>query len=236
MFRVQIVKKRSNTIYYVKCIGAVACVAVLAGCGTGGSSNNDLIEAILDHGVLPVEAPSEDADRVALGRVLFFDKELSGNRDISCATCHHPTLNTADGLSLSIGTGGDGLGPNRSIPLDDFGTPIFIPRNAPEAFNRDNFHTMFWDGRIEFDELGELITPVGEDLLPGLSTPLEAQAMFPVTSRDEMRGQVGESELGDLADDDFVGMWDALMTRLLVIDEYRTLFANACNALSIVDS
>ena len=28
--------------------------------------------------------------KVALGRALFFDKVLSGNRNISCATCHHP--------------------------------------------------------------------------------------------------------------------------------------------------
>jgi len=36
--------------------------------------------------------PEPDAELAALGRVLFFDKILSGNRDISCATCHHPSF------------------------------------------------------------------------------------------------------------------------------------------------
>ena len=31
-------------------------------------------------------------ERIELGQALFFDRELSGNRDTSCATCHHPTL------------------------------------------------------------------------------------------------------------------------------------------------
>ena len=44
--------------------------------------------------------PVEDSDfydngrfleaKVELGRMLFFDKILSGNQTISCATCHHP--------------------------------------------------------------------------------------------------------------------------------------------------
>ncbi|MCA9795729.1 MAG: cytochrome-c peroxidase, partial [Candidatus Eremiobacteraeota bacterium] len=51
-------------------------------------------------------APAQDAAKVALGQALMFDKILSGNMDIACATCHHPTQSTADGLSVSIGTGG----------------------------------------------------------------------------------------------------------------------------------
>ena len=33
-----------------------------------------------------------DDQMVELGRMLFFDKVLSGNRNISCATCHHPRM------------------------------------------------------------------------------------------------------------------------------------------------
>lgn len=65
-------------------------------------------------------APATDAEFqqpsaavVELGRMLFFDKELSGNRNISCATCHSPVIATIDGLSTNIGTGGRGLGPLR---------------------------------------------------------------------------------------------------------------------------
>src|SRR5262245_21823097 len=40
---------------------------------------------------------------VRLGRALLFDKILSGNRNISCATCHFPPFATGDGKSLAVG-------------------------------------------------------------------------------------------------------------------------------------
>ena len=67
---------------------------------------------------LPLPARDADfeqhpAELVELGRLLFFDKEQSGNRDISCATCHSPLIATGDGLSTNIGTGGEGLSVSR---------------------------------------------------------------------------------------------------------------------------
>ena len=47
-----------------------------------------------------------DLDLADTGRLLFFDPILSGNRNISCATCHNPDHGTTDGLSLGIGEGG----------------------------------------------------------------------------------------------------------------------------------
>ena len=46
--------------------------------------------------------------------------------------------------------------------------------------------------------------------------------MFPVTSRDEVRGVAGDNESGDIADDQFRAIWAGLMHRLLAIDEYRS--------------
>ncbi|MDH5481070.1 MAG: cytochrome-c peroxidase, partial [Nitrosomonas sp.] len=51
--------------------------------------------------------------KVALGKVLFYDKILSGNQNISCATCHHSLTGTGDGLALPVGEGGKGLGVTR---------------------------------------------------------------------------------------------------------------------------
>ena len=50
--------------------------------------------------------PEHSAAEVKLGQFLFYDPILSGNKNIACATCHHPTLATGDGLSLGIGEGG----------------------------------------------------------------------------------------------------------------------------------
>src|SRR5262245_50986510 len=69
--------------------------------------------------------------KVVLGQLLFFDKALSGNRDIACATCHHPSLMSGDELSLSVGTGGLGLGDGR---IKDPSRPL-VPRNATEIFD-----------------------------------------------------------------------------------------------------
>ena len=174
---------------------------------------------------------SPDAAMVALGQALFFDKELSGNRDISCATCHHPTQGSGDGLAVSIGTGGAGLGPERQI---GYGRS-FIPRNAPEVFNRGapEWTTMFWDSRVVVQD-GAFQTPAGEKLLSDLENVLAAQAMFPVTSGDEMRGATGDSdvngsdnELALLDADDLPGIWAGLMERLMAHPEYVALFQAA---------
>ena len=146
------------------------------------------IQAIVEReGLAPLAAPpAQDPALVALGQMLFFDKELSGNRDTSCATCHQMDLGTSDGLRLSIGTGGSGVGPARQ--LGDNRT--FVPRNALELYNRGlpEFDTMFWDARVAGSAATGFVTPAGAYLPNGLDNVLAAQAMFPVTFRDEMRG------------------------------------------------
>ena len=99
--------------------------------------------------VTGVAAPQPDPDAlVELGRMLFFDKELSGNRNISCATCHHPVSGTGDALPVSIGEGGEGLAENREQESGHL-----IPRNAPHVFNGGvaGVHSMFWDSRVTRD-------------------------------------------------------------------------------------
>jgi len=195
------------------------------------SLDDELRELLADHGVSPIDSPPQDAPQALLGRALFFDRILSGNRDTACATCHHPLLATGDSLALGVGTGTPTLG--AVGPLREKGPGReFIPRNAPEIFNRGSAHwrSQFWDSRVEVVG-GVLHTPAGASLPPGLSTVLEAQAMFPVTSRDEMRGAPADAaagnELAGIADNDLQAIWDALMVRLLSIPEYQDLFALA---------
>ncbi|MGJ8556879.1 MAG: cytochrome c peroxidase, partial [Sulfitobacter geojensis] len=70
----------------------------------------------------------------SLGRLLFYDPLLSGNKNIACATCHHPAFGTSDGVPLAIGEGGVGLGPKRRSDPDHMPEER-IPRNAPALFN-----------------------------------------------------------------------------------------------------
>lgn len=161
----------------------------------------------------------------ALGQALAFDKELSGNRDISCLTCHHPSLGSDDDRALPNGVGGTGLGAERS------GGDV-IPRNAPALFNLHAFDTMFWDSRVERLPDGTLRSPAGDQLTPEMLAVFDhglvsAQAMFPVTSREEMRGHSGDNELADIPDGDFTAIWAALMSRLGAIPTYVDMFEAA---------
>jgi len=178
-------------------------------------------------GVVALErAPYVRPSLARLGRVLAFDKILSGNRDISCTTCHLPEFATGDGRSLSVGQGATGIGPGRTLP-----SGIFIPRNAPPLFNIGAMKHLFWDGRVEIAEHGKVSTPAGAQLTREMRRVLEygpasTLALFPVGNRDEMRAYSG-NELAAIPDSDNTAIWAALMKRLGRIPEYRRMFEEA---------
>ncbi|MBE9638251.1 cytochrome-c peroxidase [Salipiger mangrovisoli] len=171
------------------------------------------------------------AEEVALGQLLFYDRILSGNRNIACATCHHPRFATSDGLSLGLGEGGVGLGPDRHATADD--TPEQrIPRNATALFNlgAHEFTVLFHDGRIEADPSrpGGLRTPMAEDMERGFSGVLSAQTMFPVLSPDEMAGHYSESDVSKAVRSGRItgagGAWDLISQRVAAIPDYAARF------------
>lgn len=183
-----------------------------------------------DLGPAPV-FPEMDPARVELGWLLFYDSILSGNRNISCASCHHPRFGTSDGLSLGVGEGGQQLGPDRLVTAVN--TPEQrIPRNAPALFNlgAEEFTVMFHDGRLEADpdHPDGMRTPLGQEMLSGFDSVLSAQAMFPVLSGDEMAGHYSENEvsqavrLGHLSLEG--GAWDRISARVASVPEYRARF------------
>lgn len=195
--------------------------------------------------VSPVPVLSDDSGfkehapaKVRLGQMLFFDKILSGNQNISCASCHHPLTSTTDGLSLGIGEGGRGLSLARKlegVSAANFDVRRRIPRNAPALFNlgHEEFRVMFHDGRVAVDPRSPsgFSSPAGEQLPSGLESALAAQAMFPPTSSDEMAGPPGSNpvanavQAGKFAGPD--GVWELLASRIRAIPEYVTLFRAA---------
>ena len=116
---------------------AMFSTAVWAQPGTGGPDNGP-----------PGNGPAGNRAAIGeLGKLLFFDKLLSGNQNISCATCHHPFAALGDGLSLPVGAGGTGLGVTRETAGRP-GQAIVerVPRNAPHIFaiGDDEFTDMFF--------------------------------------------------------------------------------------------
>ena len=167
--------------------------------------------------------------KVRLGQLLFFDKILSGNQNISCATCHHTLTDTGDGLSLPVGEGGQGLGIARDTGTGSSAIHARVPRNAPPVFNLGarEFTKMFYDGRVETDssQPSGFSTPAQDDLPSGLDNVLAAQAMFPVTSAEEMAGQSGENPQADAAAaGNLPAVWRIIADKLRVIPEYVNLF------------
>jgi len=183
-------------------------------------------------------APVVDADFVAvdvaearLGQLLFYDRVLSGNRNIACATCHHPELGTSDGVSLALGEGGVGLGPFRVV--DPKNPPeARIPRNAPGLWNLGarEFTVLFHDGRIAADAArpGGIRTPLDADMTLGFSGVLSAQTMFPVLSPDEMAGHYSENDVAQAVRQGRItgagGAWDIIAGRVAAIPEYGAMF------------
>jgi cytochrome c peroxidase len=204
-------------------------LALLAGCSSESKNGPDIDAQLGDllskANVTALSVPAQDPAQVSLGQALMFDKILSGNRNIACATCHHPLQKTGDGIPLSIGEGATGLGPSRTGP------GAFIPRHAPDLFNRGapQWTILFWDGRVAVKAGGGFTTPANASLPAGVGSVLAAQAMFPVESPDEMRGGPGEAnnELGEIANGDFPAVWDGIMQRLRAIPKYDTLFQAA---------
>jgi cytochrome c peroxidase len=216
------------------CCGAL--LLLLAACESGSlnqpnsgidpSLDTQVRQIIRNWGVVPIlPVAAQDPAMVELGRMLFFDKILSGNRDVSCASCHSPLLASGDGQSLAIGTGATIAGGVRHLGAGRSPTP----RNAPSLFNSAlGSPYMFWDGRVS-EGLGQqrFQVPAGVVLPNGLSSVLAVQAMLPVTNRVEMRGVAGDqdaagnvNELALITDTANAAIWDATMRRVVAIPAY----------------
>jgi len=181
--------------------------------------------------------PLSDADyhsfseqRAELGQLLFYDKILSGNMNISCGTCHHHRFGSADGLSLGIGEGGVGVGPNRKPGKGDSRIKKRISRNANALWNlgAKAFTVLFHDGRLAIaDDYNNGFNSPAEEWLPrGLETVLGAQAIFPMTAQFEMAGNPKENEVAGALHDRIDNVWPIIAKRVRVIPEYGSRFVD----------
>ena len=83
---------------------------------------------------LYLPAPEDDpltAEKIELGRRLFFDRRLSRDGSVACASCHDPERAYSDGRKIAVGVFG-----RRGR------------RNAPALINRGYGRLFFWDGRV----------------------------------------------------------------------------------------
>jgi cytochrome c peroxidase len=199
----------------------VTSVLVLLASATGSlGQRNDLLSARPTISALPqsVKAPPDNqltAEKIALGKLLFWDPILSGNRDVACATCHHPSNAYAEGRDLSIGVNGVGYGRNRR-----FQTPNSIPfvkRNSPTMVN------VGFNGINQAGEYNPANAPMFWDIRV---RSLETQALEPIKSFEEMRGDAYPEDKA----------LETVVARLNAIPEYRALFRKAFRGESAVNA
>ena len=126
------------------------------------AADHSKYEALLDNGKVktplglpPVPVPADNpmtAAKIALGEKLYFDKRLSKDGTLSCATCHDPAMAWAEHEPTSTGI------------ATQAGS-----MNSPSVINSAYATTQFWDGRaatLEEQALGPIENPIemGHDL------------------------------------------------------------------------
>ncbi|MEN0087093.1 MAG: cytochrome c peroxidase [Pseudomonadota bacterium] len=219
-------------------VAALAAFAALVWPGTLAFADGEVEAANGRH----VQFLDYSEERAELGRLVFYDPILSGNRNISCGTCHNHDLASADGQSLGVGEGGVGLGSKRKfLPGRHMAR---VPRSAPSLFNigAKGIERLFHDGRLEIDDFygNGFVSPATDDLPEGLTSLAAAQAMFPVTSFTEMAGDPEENEiaaasLDDMTDGEMGEVWRLLTERVKGVEAYRPLIQTAYPELALSD-
>lgn len=160
-------------------------------------------------GALPLTAtvPADNAATAAkinLGQALFWDPILSGSRDVSCASCHHPASGYADQIDLPIGVNGQDLGSTRR-----FHAPNGIP------FGKRNTQTLL---NVAFNGIGvdDVCNPVTAPMFwNARAKSLEAQSLLPIATLEEMRGHQFTA----------AAALDSVVSRLRRIPHYQQQFA-----------
>jgi cytochrome c peroxidase len=191
-----------------------------------GGANLANAQIITQDDYIPV-----DADQARIGQLLFYDKILSGNKNISCGTCHHHDHAGGDGLSLGIGEGGEGVGPDRTTGTGSDAIRKRIPRNAPALWNLGHreIDVLFHDGRLTHsDTYGNGYDSPAEERLPqGLATLVAAQALFPLVAQFEMAGNPRENEIAGATHDRIDVAWPIIAKRIRTIPVYGKMFVQA---------
>lgn len=159
-----------------------------------------------------LEVPAKRKALYDLGFKLFYDKNLSGKNNISCQSCHSLGGFSADSLPLGIGEGADGVG-NKRMQKDG----LVLARHTQAIYNAGlpGYNRLFWDGRVTGTRSGYWMTPEPKlnganpemkEVAKTFESALAVQAIFPLTSPEEMLGK--DSKLTRIE------AWDSVMKKI----------------------
>lgn len=148
--------------------------------------------------VFPPENPFSESKRV-LGKILFWDEQLSSDNTMACGTCHIPA-NAGSDPRVAVHPGLDGI---TGTPDDKQASPGMVHQNALELYEaielfdlrpqvterraQQALTAMFapellWDGRAS----GQFVDPQTGETVIATGGALESQALRPIVSSVEM--------------------------------------------------
>ena len=147
---------------------------------------------------VPVENPITEGKRI-LGKILFWDEQLSSDNTVACGTCHlgssggsDSRITPTDGPDMMPGTADDvfgSLGIRRADQNDNYEKdpvrafdPLVTGRYTPSFIGAQFFSELFWDGRAS----STFIDPVGGGVSIASGGALESQVVGPPVSSVEM--------------------------------------------------
>ena len=176
-------------------LGTLASVSVAIALGGG---DDDLGPASLPDVVFPPENPLSEEKRV-LGKILFWDEQLSADNTVSCGTCHQsksggtdPVVALNPGQDNIFGTDDDEFtsfgvinadANNDYLPIEPFGLETQTTgRSTNPAMMAMYFDELFWDGRAP----SEFLDPQTGEVVIASGGALESQAVGPILSSVEM--------------------------------------------------
>ncbi len=243
--------RRASTLVFLLVLAGAGLI--LASCGDNSGTTTpqvDEYQALIEQfglaAIPTVPYPDNNrffAERVALGRLLFFDPILGGEsapwiksaagkdpyrfraNDIACATCHLPQFGFADGRRLGAGVGGahihdTDIGPDRVVPGRSLVTGLPIgeePRNSMSVLNAAcNGQNSMVPSSQSFQFMDGRVTK-----------GLEQQAGLPITSREEMAGDAYDIPAGMATADVQAAIQDSVARRVAAIPEYAVRFKQA---------
>ena len=123
---------------------------VLASCAQTGAQDYELK---IPEGLKSMKIPKDNpmtAAKVELGKQLYFDKRLSIDNTVSCASCHDPAKGWSNDDAFATGIKGQKGG-----------------RSAPTIINSGYQYFQFWDGRAQHLE-GQALGPIENPIEMGL--------------------------------------------------------------------
>ena len=156
------------------CIALIAVVAFLFSCSREDHGAESLVYPVLPetpYDYAPITLPEHFASNplialidydgsnpvtdhgATLGRVLFYDVNLSANKTTSCGSCHHQSQGFTDAKKLSRGH-----------------TGLFTKRNSSHIVNARFTNRFFWDNRVSGLE-NQVLMPIQDELEMGMILP-----------------------------------------------------------------